>query len=213
MPGSGQAFEVLQGTTAHGTVAWGLSGDHNRHNAVAAIAAAVQAGVAAADAAIAISSFPGVRRRLECRGIAGGVSVYDDFAHHPTAMRVTLEALRGRERGGRILAVFEPRSQTMRLGTMQDRLAPSLAGADLVFCHAPAAGSHALGWNAAAALEALGPRARVFGAIEALVDAVVAASRPGDHILVMSNGGFGGIHEKLLDRLSRPEAVSPDSSR
>jgi UDP-N-acetylmuramate: L-alanyl-gamma-D-glutamyl-meso-diaminopimelate ligase len=178
-----------------------LAGDHNRSNAVAAIAAAAHAGVAPAQAIAALNRFGGVRRRLEDRGSAGGVTVFDDFAHHPTAIAATLAGLRRRVGPRRILALLEPRSNTMRLGVMQAQLAPSLAAADLVFCYAPREGQHALGWDAAAALAPLGGRARVCAGIDELVAAVAAAARPGDLVLAMSNGGFGGVHEKVLAAL------------
>lgn len=180
---------------------WAMAGEHNRSNAVAAIAAAVHAGVSLDVAVNALGKFPGVKRRLQSLGSAAGVTVYDDFAHHPTAIRVTIDALRQKVGSQRILAVFEPRSQTMRLGTMQEKLAPSLTEADLVFCHAPSQGKLALGWDAAQALAALGERACVCDSIDALVNAVVRQARAGDHILVMSNGGFGGVHQRLLNAL------------
>jgi UDP-N-acetylmuramate: L-alanyl-gamma-D-glutamyl-meso-diaminopimelate ligase len=176
-----------------------LTGAHNRSNALAAIAAAVHAGVAAADAVDALSRFGGVRRRMEVRGEAAGVTVIDDFAHHPTAMATTLAGLRARlPAGARLLAVFEPRSNTMKLGAMKARLAGSLIDADLSFCF-----SGGLGWDAKEALAPLGARAQVLSTHEALVRAIVQASRPGDRVLVMSNGGFGGIHERLLQALEQ----------
>jgi UDP-N-acetylmuramate: L-alanyl-gamma-D-glutamyl-meso-diaminopimelate ligase len=134
-----------------------------------------------------------VRRRLELRGTARGIAVYDDFAHHPTAIRATLEGLRAQGGAGRILAVLEPRSNTMKLGVMKDRLATSLAGADHAYVYAAD-----LGWDVAAALQSLGERARRFEQLDALVAAVAAEARPGDRVLVMSNGSFGGVHGKLL---------------
>ena len=173
-----------------------LAGEHNRANALAALAAARHAGVAPAVALDALARFGGVRRRLEVRGEARGVTVYDDFAHHPTAIAATLDGLRRRLDGGRILAVLEPRSNTMKLGVMKARLPGSLEGADLSFCYAAN-----LGWDAAAALAPLGGRASAFEDLDALVAAVAAAARPGDRVLVMSNGGFGGVHEKILAAL------------
>ncbi len=172
-------------------------GEHNRLNAVAAIAAARHAGVAVKDAIDALSRFANVKRRMEVKGVAGGVTVYDDFAHHPTAIATTLEGLRRKVGQARILAVLEPRSNTMKLGTMKDALPGSLALADQVFCSAAG-----LNWNPGEALEAMGAKAQTFTDFDALIDAIVAAARPGDHVLVMSNGGFGGIHQKLLDRLA-----------
>jgi UDP-N-acetylmuramate: L-alanyl-gamma-D-glutamyl-meso-diaminopimelate ligase len=145
----------------------------------------------------ALSAFRGVKRRMELRGTVGGITVYDDFAHHPTAIAVTLEALRRQVGEARILAVLEPRSNTMKLGTMKAALVPSLAEANLVFCYA---GN--LAWDPGVVLKPLGERAHTSTDLAALVDAIVTAAKPGDHILVMSNGGFGGIHDKLLARLA-----------
>jgi UDP-N-acetylmuramate: L-alanyl-gamma-D-glutamyl-meso-diaminopimelate ligase len=175
-----------------------LSGAHSRHNALAAIAAARHAGVEPAAAMDAIAVFQGVKRRMELKGTAGGVAVYDDFAHHPTAIRTTLEGLRQRERGGRILAVFEPRSNTMKMGIMKQDLPASFAAADRVYIH-----SAGLDWDAGAVFAPLGERARCEGRLEALVTAIAAEARPGDQVLVMSNGGFGGIHAKLLAALAK----------
>ena len=203
--GTHDAFDVLRQGEAVGRVEWPLSGLHNQMNALAAIAAAEHVGVAPAEAAAALAGFRNVRRRMEVRGTverAGGpITVYDDFAHHPTAIRTTLDGLRnkldaGGHRGERILAAFEPRSNTMKLGTMAAQLPWSLEQADLAFCH-----SGGLDWDAAAALAPMGERARVAGAIEPLVAQIVAAAQPGDHIVCMSNGGFGGVHEKLLSAL------------
>jgi len=189
-----------------GRVRWALSGAHNQMNALAAIAAAQHAGVDAAAACAALSAFQGVRRRMEVRGSAtlpggGAVTVYDDFAHHPTAIRTTVDGLRQQldaqgRRSERILAVFEPRSNTMKLGSMKGQLPWALEQADLSFCHAAG-----LDWDPAQALAPLGARARVAHGIGELVTQVAAAARAGDHILCMSNGGFGGVHGKLLAAL------------
>lgn len=183
-----------------GTVTWDLMGAHNAENALAAVLAARHAGVDPSVSIEALASFRNARRRLELRGRVGGVSVYDDFAHHPTAIRATIDALRGRVGSERILAVLEPRSATMKLGVHKDTLAASLAGAERIFLHAP----RDLGWDVAAAAAPLGARGSVHGDIDGLVAAVVAEARPGDHVLIMSNGGFGGVHERLLARLERP---------
>ncbi|MDR0674623.1 MAG: UDP-N-acetylmuramate:L-alanyl-gamma-D-glutamyl-meso-diaminopimelate ligase [Zoogloeaceae bacterium] len=175
---------------------WGLSGAHNLENACAALLAAEHAGVPLARGMAALARFRNVRRRMELRGEAAGVAVYDDFAHHPTAIAATLAGLRRKAGGARILAVLEPRSNTMKLGVMKDRLAASLTDADRVFCHADN-----LGWDAAAALASLGERAFVTEDFERLIMAITTAAQPGDHILVMSNGGFGGIHARLLEAL------------
>jgi UDP-N-acetylmuramate: L-alanyl-gamma-D-glutamyl-meso-diaminopimelate ligase len=190
-------FDVLRGSLRLAHVDWPLLGEHNQLNALAAIAAAEHVGVEAAVAAAALARFENVRRRLELRGSAGGVSVYDDFAHHPTAIRTTIDGLRRKVGDARILAVFEPRSNTMKRGDMAALLPWSLEEADLAFCHAAD-----LGWDAAAALAPLGDRVQVFDELEALLRAVRAAAQPGDHVLCMSNGGFGGVHGKLLAQLA-----------
>jgi UDP-N-acetylmuramate: L-alanyl-gamma-D-glutamyl-meso-diaminopimelate ligase len=190
-------FDAVLAGKLQASVTWDVPGEHNRLNALAAMLAARHAGVPPAVAAEALGRFRNARRRLETRGVAGGVTVYDDFAHHPTAIRATLEALRDRVGAARVLAVLEPRSNTMKLGVWKDALAPSLAGADAVFCY-----TAGLGWDAAGALAALGPKAACRDDLGALVEAVAAAARAGDHVLVMSNGGFGGIHDKLLARLA-----------
>ncbi len=203
-----EAFEILRAGRGVGTVAWALAGDHNRDNAAAAVAACAHLGVDPEAACRALSRFPGVKRRLELRGVADGVSVYDDFAHHPTAIEATLGGLRRRAGANRILALLEPRSNTMRLGTMRDRLAASLRDADLTFCFEP---PH-LGWDPRAALAPLGERARVFSDLDQLVAAVARAARPGDQVIAMSNGGFGGVHGKLLAALTAmPDARSSPS--
>lgn len=203
--GEADDFAVLYQGRPVAHVRWGLSGQHNQLNALAAIAAADHAGVPAAQAAEALSTFQNVKRRMEVRGqvaLAGGtVTVYDDFAHHPTAIRTTVDGLRRqlqqRGDGGRILAIFEPRSNTMKLGTMKAQLPWSLESADLAFCH-----SGGLGWDARTALAPMHERAQVADSIDALVQQVLAHVRPGDHLLCMSNGGFGGIHQKLLEALT-----------
>jgi UDP-N-acetylmuramate: L-alanyl-gamma-D-glutamyl-meso-diaminopimelate ligase len=192
------AFEVAWQGRAVGRVRWQLLGAHNRLNALAAIAAARSVGVEPPAAIEALSGFTGVRRRMQIRGTAGGVVVYDDFAHHPTAIRTTLEGLRQRVGSARIIAVLEPRSNTMKRGVMKDALPQSLAAADRVYVY-----SQGLGWNANAVFAPLGERARCLDDLESLVGAVAAEARAGDQVLVMSNGGFGGIHAKLLQRLEK----------
>ncbi len=197
-PGGQAALEVYFAgeQQGHGTLA--LAGAHNRANALAALAAARHAGVPPEQALDALGRFGGVKRRLELRGQVGGIRVIDDFAHHPTAIAATLAALRERLLPGeRILAVFEPRSNTMRLGAMRALLAGSLRDADLSFCY-----TGGIAWDAASDLSALGERACVQADLDGLVAAVVSRARPGDHILVMSNGGFGGIHHRLLSALA-----------
>jgi len=192
------SFDVRLEGKVLGRVRWTQSGEYSRHNALAAIAAARHAGVEPSASVEALAQFKGVRRRMEHRGAVRGVTVYDDFAHHPTAIRLTLEGLRAQAGKARILAVLEPRSNTMKQGVMKDQLPASLAVADRVFLY-----SAGLGWDASAALRPLGERARCFDQLDPLVAAIAAEARPGDHVLVMSNGGFGGIHEKLLAALGR----------
>jgi UDP-N-acetylmuramate: L-alanyl-gamma-D-glutamyl-meso-diaminopimelate ligase len=194
--GADGSFEIAWQGRAVGRVRWNQLGDHNRMNALAAVAAARHAGVEPAAAIQSLASFSGVRRRMQVRGNARGVTVYDDFAHHPTAIRTTLEGLRQRTGRDRILAVLEPRSNTMKRGVMKDDLPASLAAADRIFVY-----SAGLGWDAGAVFAPLGARARCEDDLERLIGAVIAEARSGDHVVVMSNGGFGGIHEKLLKRL------------
>jgi UDP-N-acetylmuramate: L-alanyl-gamma-D-glutamyl-meso-diaminopimelate ligase len=194
--GEPHAFDVLRGSLKIARVDWPLLGEHNQLNALAALAAAEHVGVAPEAAAASLAAFENVRRRLELRGEAAGVKVYDDFAHHPTAMRSTVNGLRRKVGLERILAVFEPRSNTMKLGAMKAQLPWALEEADLSFC---LQGNY--GWSAQEALAPMGPQAVVADSVDKLVALVVQAARPGDHVLCMSNGGFGGIHGKLLDAL------------
>ncbi len=205
--GEPHAFDVLRGATRVGRVEWALSGEHNQLNALAAIGAAEHAGVAPEQAARSLSQFENVRRRLELRGEVRGVKVYDDFAHHPTAMRVTLDGLRRRAQqastGGamRVLAAFEPRSNTMKLGTMKAQLPWALEPADHAYClQGP------YGWSAREALAPMGPGATVADDVPALVQAIARDAQAGDHVVCMSNGSFGGIHQQLLDALSAGRA-------
>ena len=195
-------FDVYHKGQRQGTVNWYLTGAHNRWNAVAAIAAARHTGVPPTQAIDSLSTFQNVKRRMEVRGVVNNITVIDDFAHHPTAIATTVEGLRRKLGHSRILAVLEPRSNTMKLGTMKSALPGSLSEADLVFGFgAKGEGKEALGWDLAAALAPLGEKARAFDDLSTLVEAVASAAQPGDSILVMSNGGFGGIHQKLLDAL------------
>jgi UDP-N-acetylmuramate: L-alanyl-gamma-D-glutamyl-meso-diaminopimelate ligase len=193
-------FEVLHQGQVKGRVEWALGGVHNQMNALAAVIAAEHVGVAVGDACRALASFENVRRRMEVRGSVGSgaqaITVYDDFAHHPTAIRTTVDGLRRQVGEARILAVFEPRSNTMKLGGMKSRLPWSLELADLAFCH-----TAGLDWDAAEALSPMGARAHTADNINSLVAQVKAAARPGDHLLCMSNGGFSGVHDKLLKAL------------
>jgi UDP-N-acetylmuramate: L-alanyl-gamma-D-glutamyl-meso-diaminopimelate ligase len=197
--GEPQAFDVLRGSLKVARVEWNLIGEHNQLNALAAIAAAEHVGVSPEQAAAALSEFQNVRRRMELRGEVNGIKIYDDFAHHPTAIRTTINGLRRRiAPAERILAIFEPRSNTMKLGTMKAQLPWALEEADLAFCN-----QQGLTWDAKEALAPMGAQAFVGTDVDALVAAVVKAAKPGDHLLCMSNGGFGGIHDKLLAALAK----------
>ena len=200
-PKSASAFDVMLGDSLQGRVDWGLVGEHNRLNALAAIAAARHAGVPAAIACEALARFENVKRRLEIRGTMRGVTVYDDFAHHPTAIATTLAGLRSKVGAARILAVLEPRSNTMKLGVMKAQLPASLETADRVFCY-----SGGLDWDAATALAPLGAKVRVDADLDTLAGAIAGEARAGDQVLIMSNGGFGGLHERLLARLANGTA-------
>jgi UDP-N-acetylmuramate: L-alanyl-gamma-D-glutamyl-meso-diaminopimelate ligase len=178
-------------------VAWTLIGEHNVMNALAAIGAARHVGVTAERAAQALNAFRGVKRRMEVRGEVAGVTVYDDFAHHPTAIETTLKGLRARVGAARIIAVLEPRSNTMKMGVHREQLAPSLAVADRTWL----LNSPDLGWDLPGAVSSMGDRANLAGSVDALVQGLAAQARAGDHVLVMSNGGFGGLHDKLLAAL------------
>ena len=198
----GEDFDVIFNGERQGTVSWQLNGAHNRMNALAAIAAARHVGVAPAVAIEALAQFVNVKRRMEVRGVAAGVTVLDDFAHHPTAIATTVQGLRRKVGSGRILAVLEPRSNTMKLGSMKEALPVSLAQADLVFVYGAKGGKDVVGWNLHDTFAPLGDKAATFDDMQMLVDAIVDSARSGDHILVMSNGGFGGVHEKLLTTLN-----------
>ncbi|CNF43494.1 UDP-N-acetylmuramate:L-alanyl-gamma-D-glutamyl-meso-diaminopimelate ligase [Yersinia intermedia] len=203
-------YEVFLDNKLVGEVSWSLVGEHNMHNGLMAIAAARHVGVSPADACKALGNFINARRRLELRGEANGVTVYDDFAHHPTAILATLAALRSKVGGtARILAVLEPRSNTMKLGLCKNELAPSLGRADEVFLFQP---QH-IPWQVVEVAEACIQPAYWSADIDTLVDMIVKTAQPGDHILVMSNGGFGGIHNKLLsalDKKAEQETLSQD---
>ena len=196
-PGVSGRFSVSLQDRPVGEVAWDLLGEHNVMNALAAVAAARHAGVPPAQSLQALREFRGVKRRMEIRGVVGEVTVYDDFAHHPTAIDTTLRGLRARVGNARIIAVLEPRSNTMKMGVHRDHLAPSLITADLAYFYHPAD----LGWDLQGAVASMGERARFADNVDALASALAEEARPGDHILVMSNGGFGGLHEKLLAAL------------
>ena len=193
----GQHFDVMFNGSNQGRVTWNLLGEHNRMNALAAIAAARHVGVPVSESIGALTTFLNVKRRMEIKGTVRNITVYDDFAHHPTAIATTLAGLRRKVGKARILAVLEPRSNTMKLGTMKAQLPASLVDADLVYCY----GAN-LGWNPAEALAPLGDKARSYHDLAALVADLAATAQPGDQILVMSNGGFGGVHGKLLAALA-----------
>jgi UDP-N-acetylmuramate: L-alanyl-gamma-D-glutamyl-meso-diaminopimelate ligase len=194
----GSRFTVIYQGAPVGTIDWSHTGTHNVQNALATLAAAANVGVGPERSIPALSRFSGVKRRMELRGEVGGVRVYDDFAHHPTAIASTLQGLRRRVGKARIIAVLEPRSNTMRMGVHASALAASLDAADRVHVYAPPD----LDWDAAAALAPVGERLAIGSSVEAIVDRVAASAQLGDHVLVMSNGGFGGIHQRLLDALA-----------
>jgi UDP-N-acetylmuramate: L-alanyl-gamma-D-glutamyl-meso-diaminopimelate ligase len=190
----GSRFEVLLEGKSVGMVNWRLLGEHNIHNALVAIAAARHAGVPVIHAIEALSEFEGIKRRMEVRGQVGGVTVYDDFAHHPTAIATTLQGLRNRVGAARILLCLEPRSNTMRMGVHRDSLAGSWSDADRVWLHEPPG----LDWSLRKLANSAGTPVVVSDSVDAIVDAVVQEAHAGDHVLVMSNGAFGGIHDKLI---------------
>lgn len=207
-PGAGDfsRFEVLEAGRSRGIVEWSLIGAHNVDNALAALAAAHHAGVPIARAIEALATFRGIARRMQLRGEVEGIRVYDDFAHHPTAIETTVDGLRRRVGAQRIIAVLEPRSNTMRMGVHRTALAPSLAGADEAWLYVPPD----LGWDAAEVVRALGARGRMAAEIDALASDLAKSLRPGDNVLIMSNGSFGGLHGKLIaalrQRFARAEA-------
>jgi UDP-N-acetylmuramate: L-alanyl-gamma-D-glutamyl-meso-diaminopimelate ligase len=198
-------FEVLEGGQPQGIVRWQLIGAHNMENALAAIAAARHAGVTVEHAIEALGSFKGIARRMQLRGEVNGVRVYDDFAHHPTAIATTVDGLRRRVGSARIIAVLEPRSNTMKMGVHQNTLGPSLLGADEVWLFTPPD----LGWDAAPVVASLGKRGHASRDIGALAAGLAKSAKPGDHVLIMSNGGFGGLHGKLLAELESKKSASP----
>ncbi|MET0093474.1 MAG: UDP-N-acetylmuramate:L-alanyl-gamma-D-glutamyl-meso-diaminopimelate ligase [Sedimenticola sp.] len=193
----GSCFDVLFDGKVQGRVDWDLTGRHSVDNALAAIAAARHAGVPSAAAIDALGRFRNVKRRMELRGRVDGICVYDDFAHHPTAIETTLGGLRARVGESRIIAVLEPRSNTMRMGVHAAQLPASLAAADRVLVYSPPA----LDWDAGGVFAEMGDKTRVYGAVDEIVSEVAADARSGDHVLVMSNGGFENIHQRLLDAL------------
>ena len=193
----GSKFDVLLNNEVLGTVSWSLLGKHNVSNALAAIAASRHAGVPVEHAIAALSTFKGIKRRMELRGEVKGVRVYDDFAHHPTAIETTLKGLRHNVGNQKIIAILEPRSNTMRLGIHKESLANSLEIADQVLLFQP----KGLDWDMQPVLDKLGDKASLHDDIDELVSTITKDRKAGDQLLVMSNGGFGGIHEKLLSAL------------
>lgn len=206
------AFDVLFNGERQGTVEWGLTGEHNRLNALAAIAAARHVGILPEQAIASLSCFENVRRRMELRGEVQDIRVYDDFAHHPTAITTTVAGLRKKvgpsSDHARIIVVLEPRSNTMKLGAMKQALPGSLKEADLVFGYGALSGKDALDWNLGEALLPLAEKATAFHDLDSMVEKIVEVTRSGDHILVMSNGGFGNVHQKILDRLHSKAQLS-----
>ena len=195
-------LSVFFGDRLIGSIKWDLTGDHNRANALAALAAARHIGIDLETGIAALSKFQGVKRRMEIRGEVQGIIVYDDFAHHPTAIQTTINGLREQVGCARIIAVLEPRSNTMKLGTTAARLPAALAEADVVFCFAQQTGKHALGWDPHVILESLGDRLHVHSDIETLIHAIAEIAGQGDQILIMSNGGFADVHRRLLETLA-----------
>jgi UDP-N-acetylmuramate: L-alanyl-gamma-D-glutamyl-meso-diaminopimelate ligase len=194
---AGQVFDVLFDGELQGTVSWSLMGQHNVSNALASIAAARHVGVLPEHAIAALAEFKGVKRRMQLRGEVRGVRVYDDFAHHPTAIATTLQGLRRSVGKQRIVAILEPRSNTMRLGVHKAKLAESLAEADEVLLYQP----EGLGWDLQDVSESLGSKASTYSVVSELVGYLAKTAAAGDQLLVMSNGGFGGIHDQLLQAL------------
>lgn len=193
----GSHFAVWFNDELVSEVKWALVGDHNVHNALMVMAAAHHVGILPKDAGEALGSFINTKRRLEVKGEVNGVTVYDDFAHHPTAIELTLGGLRNKVGSERILAVFEPRSNTMKLGVHKDDLAPAFHAADEVFLFQP----EGLPWDVSEVANACTSPSSVYNDMDALVSALASAAKSGDHILIMSNGGFGGIHDRLLNAL------------
>ena len=191
------SFDVMYKNKPQGRVTWDLLGEHNRMNALASIAAARHVGVLVEVSIAALSEFKNVKRRMETKGTVNNITVYDDFAHHPTAIETTVAGLRAKVGAARILAVLEPRSNTMKLGVMKAALPVSLKDTDLVFCY----GAN-LGWDATEALKPIAKKAKTFDDLTMLVQAITQLAKSGDHILVMSNGGFGGVHQKIIDALT-----------
>jgi UDP-N-acetylmuramate: L-alanyl-gamma-D-glutamyl-meso-diaminopimelate ligase len=203
-------FAVYYNNAKVGEVKYSLVGEHNMHNALMAIAAAHNVGIDPADACLALSSFINAKRRLELYGEINNIEIYDDFAHHPTAILATLEALRSKIGANRrILAVLEPRSNTMKLGVSKDELAPSLGRADEIFIFQP----EQLPWLVADVVDACIQPAHWTGDIDLLVEMITKTARPTDAILIMSNGGFNGIHKKILESLEKQQIKAHENEQ
>lgn len=200
---SGRALEITSPDGESAAINWNLIGAHNAANAVAAIAAACAVGVELSTAAAALNQFAGVKRRMELFGAAAGIEVYDDFAHHPTAIKTSLEAMASLQQDGRVIAVIEPRSNTMKMGWHRERLAESVAAADYAFWYQPTG----LGWDLRETLAHSSTPQEVVSAIDDLIERIVAVAAPGDRIVIMSNGGFDGLHQRLLDTLTESPLV------
>lgn len=221
--GSAQGFDIFYQGEWQGHIQPRFYGEHNLANALAAIAAAYHVGISPKAAIEALQQFQGVKRRLEKLAEINNIHIYDDFAHHPTAIRATIQALKQHLYTSqhttheptpppRILAVLEPRSNTMKLGAVKAELADSLKQADAIYCFAPQNGKHALGWNPALALAELGSKAQCFDHLDPLLESVVQLAQPGDHILIMSNGSFGGIHQRIIQGITeraKPKNIAP----
>ncbi|MFV1992341.1 MAG: UDP-N-acetylmuramate:L-alanyl-gamma-D-glutamyl-meso-diaminopimelate ligase [Acidiferrobacterales bacterium] len=190
-------FEIWRQGKCTGQVAWSMPGQHNMMNALAAIAAADHAGVTIDKSIEALAGFKGVKRRLEVSGVVNGITVYDDFAHHPTEIMASLQAIRNQVGKARVIAVMEPRSNTMRMGIHQDTLAPAFGAADLVHIVT----TQGLQWDIKSITDKLGQSCTLSEDVDSAVAAIAGSALAGDHIVIMSNGGFGGIHQRLLDRL------------
>jgi len=199
---AGEQFDVYLGNTSFGTVSWSQIGHHNVHNGMAAIAAARHAGIPAVEAIRSLCSFQGVKRRMELRGTINDILIYDDFAHHPTAIATTLEGLRYRVNGQRIIAVLEPRSNTMRMGSHKEALAPALTQANEVILYQPTG----MDWDLDDIITAIGPQARLFDSTANIIKHLTDLTQPGDQVLIMSNGGFDNIHQRLIEALQEKYA-------
>jgi UDP-N-acetylmuramate: L-alanyl-gamma-D-glutamyl-meso-diaminopimelate ligase len=192
-------FEVMFKGQVQGKVHWELMGEHNVNNALMAIAAAKHSGVKSDLAVAALSQFVNVKRRMEVKAIVNGITLYDDFAHHPTAIAFTIDGLRAKVGNGRILAVLEPRSNTMKMGVHKDTLAASWSSADQVFIFEPSN----LTWSMDDLLAQSNVIAMLYKDMNLLIKSIISYAKPGDHILVMSNGSFGGIHDLLIEKLAK----------